>query len=268
MTARPPHHRRRARGPGRRAGGRPADRRVPPGQGGEAVPEAVLPARGPEAAARQARDVLPHQAAELGRPVPPDQPPHGDLPVQPEAAARRGAPQEELGADPLPRVGPLQAPHGRVDRRRRPQVPLPHDRAVGAAGRRAKLCGGWARRSRGQPCERQESARRCSTFGRTGSPGSSTSPRAEPQGLEHLGRKSAKRAHWHASFHFRRRQQRPPRGTGNRPPPGSADRREGADTGHPNGVERTRSCGQRDAQRHDDTGGWSSVVRARARRAC
>src|SRR3954447_4563849 len=104
--SRRPRHRRRARGPGRRAGGPPAHRRVPPRRRRETVPEAVLPAGGPEAAAGQARDVLPYQAADLGRPVPPDQPPRRDLPVQPEAAARPGAPQEALGADPLRGGGP------------------------------------------------------------------------------------------------------------------------------------------------------------------
>ena len=112
---------------------------------------------------------------------------------------------------------------------------------------------------------------RCAcSYGPDGSSGLSSSPSgSRPKGLEHLGRESAKRAHRHASFHFRRRQRWPPRGTGNRPPPGSASRRAGADTGHPQRRRtRPRSCGQRGAQRHHDRGGTSSVVRARARRAC
>jgi hypothetical protein len=52
-------------------------------------------------------------------------------------------------------------------------------------------------------------------------------------------------------------------------PQAAPGRREGLDAGHPQRRRtRPRSCGQRDAQWNDNRGGRSSVVRARARRAC
>ena len=126
----------------------------------------------------------------------------------------------------------------------------------------------WPRRSRGHPRGRQELREAVQQLIRPDrlvglvhfAPGGVPGSRAPRAGVRET-------CPWHASFLFGRRPQQPPRGTGNRPPPGSAGRREGTDTGHPNGVERRPGRDQRGAQRHDDRGGRSSVVRARARRA-